>query len=162
MSSETILQEKKGFTLIEVMVTLLLVSIMLLALGAFSLSIMNNNIVSNERLAAVHLAEQAIETWQRDSNDSFPNIASDCSMTTATSAPGYPVQDTCTPATGIQISFTITASVASVKAPLATGSGLQTLSATTDHPNTPKVKLVTVAWTHNGKSKSIYLTHLTQ
>jgi type IV pilus assembly protein PilV len=162
MSSETIQREEKGFTLIEVLIALLLASIMLLALGAFSLSVMSNNIVSNERLTAVHLAEQAIETWQRDSNDYFPNIASDCSMTSATSAPSYPVQNTCKPATGTQVSFTITASVASVKAPLATGSGLQTLSATTDHPNTPKVKLVTVAWMHNGKSKSIYLTHLTE
>lgn len=161
MISHTDWQKERGFTLIEVLISMLIVSIILLALGAFSLSIMGSNVVSSERLTAVHLAEQTIEAWQRDSNDYFPSIASDCSMTTGTSAtpPSSPV--TCKPATGIQISFNITASVGSVEAPMPSGS-FQTLSATTDHPNTPKVKLVTVAWTHNGQSKSIYLTNLTQ
>jgi len=158
-------KSQRGFTLIEILIVLMLTAIALLALGTFSLSVMDSGTVSRERLTAVHLAEQVIEEWQHNSNDYFPNIASDCSMSAGTSAPTYPATFTCTPAAGVNVNFTIAASVAAAEAPLPDGTGnvsFAALSGTTAYTNTPVVKLVAVSWSHKGESRSIYLTHLTR
>ena len=156
---------QRGFTLIEILIVLMLTAIALLALGTFSLSVMDSGTESRERLTAVHLAEQVIEEWQHSSNDYLPSIASDCTMAAGTSAPSYPVTATCTPAVGVKVSFTVIASVAAANAPLPDGAGniaFSPLVGTTSFPNTPVVKLVTVNWSHKGQSESIYLTHLTR
>lgn len=159
------LAAQRGFTLIEVMVVLLLTSVALLALGAFSLTAMDSGTLARERMVAVHLAQEVIEQWQHNSNDYLPSIASNCTMTDGTSAPTYPATITCTPATGPGVAYTILASTSSAQAPLPDGAGgvaFAALAATTAHPNTPVVKLVKVSWNHKGVAKSIYLTHLTR
>lgn len=152
---------QQGFTLIEILIVLLLTSIAMLALGTFSLSVMDSSTGSRERLSAVHLAEQVIEEWQHNSNDYLPVIASDCSMSTATSAPSYPKTYTCKPTSGVKTTFTVQASVADAEAPRSDGSAFAAMTSQ-GFSNTPKVKLVTVSWGHKGKTKSIYLTHLTR
>ncbi len=160
--------QSSGFTLIEIMVALMVAAIGLLALGKFSLGVMDAESSSVERLTAVHLAEQVIEAWQQDSNDYFPNIAADCSIstgTTAMTAGSPPSSSPCTLTAGKKIKFEITATVAAVQAPLPDGAGnvaFGTLSSTTTHPNTPVVKKVQVSWIQKGQNPSIYLTHLTR
>jgi len=158
------LNSERGFTLIEILIVLMLTAIALLALGTFSLSVMDSSTGSRERLTAVHLGEQVIEEWQHSSNDYLPVIASDCSMSNAASIPTYPKTYTCTPATGVQVVFSVVASVFDARAPLPDGAGNVSFSAMSKQgfSNTPKLKLVTVSWSHKGKTKSIYLTHLTR
>jgi len=153
---------EQGFTLIEIMIVLVITMIGLLGLGSFSIYVMDAGAVSRERLVAVHLAEQVIEEWQRDSNDYLPTIAADCSLSSAAAAPTYPASSACIPAAGAQVSYTVVASVAAAQAPLSDGSAFQNMAATAAYPNTPQLKLVTVSWSHKGTSKSIYLTHLTR
>jgi len=159
---------QKGFSLIEILIVLLLTAIALLALGTFSLSVMDSGTVSRERLTAVHLAEQVIEEWQRNGSDELPTIGADCSMDASTSSlavvKGSPETQTCASTSGnATVNFTVVASVSDANAPLPSDlSNFQPMSGTTAFPITPMVKLVTVSWIHKGKSKSIYLTHLTR
>jgi prepilin-type N-terminal cleavage/methylation domain-containing protein len=107
-----------GFTLIEILIALVIVSVAILSLGGFAISIIDNGEMSRERLSAVHLAEQVLEFWQRDTNDYLPIIASDCALTTASSAPSYPVTVTCTPTSGVSIAYTVVASKTQASGPL--------------------------------------------
>jgi len=153
----------KGFTLIEILVTLVIVSVAVLSLGSFTVSMVGSGQVSQQRLAAVHMAEQALEYWQHDSNDYAPTVSStDCSMSAAASAPAYPVSVTCTPSSGASSSFTIISDQAQATGPLASNlSAFQNFSKQ-GYNNTPQTKVVTVSWTHRGKTHAVYLTHLSQ
>jgi len=149
-----------GFTLIEILITLVIVSVALLSLGSFALSIIDNGQMSRERLSAVHLAEQVIEFWQRDANDYLPTIASNCALTTASSAPSYPATTTCTPTSGVSTAYTIVASKTQASGPLPSDlSAFQSFTSAT-LTVTPVTKVVTVLWTHKGTSRSVFLTHL--
>jgi len=149
-----------GFTLIEVLVALVIVSVAILSLGSFTLSTVTSGQVSRERLTAVHLAEQVLEFWQHDANDYAPVISSTCALSTSGGAPNNPYTITCTPSSGISIAYTVVASSTQVTGPLA--SNLSTLQNFTKqgYNNTPLTKLVTVSWMNKGKTHSIYLTHL--
>jgi len=162
LSYHSALRGQQGFTLIEILIVLVLTAIALLALGTFSLAVMDSGTVSRERLNAVHLAEQVIEEWQHDSDDWLPVIASDCTMSAAGTAPSYPATFTCTFASGMNEAFTVEAKVAAARAPLPDASAYGDMSPTLTFINPPMVKLVTVSWSHKGKPKSIYLTHLTR
>jgi prepilin-type N-terminal cleavage/methylation domain-containing protein len=150
-----------GFTLIEILVALVIVSVALLSLGSFAISIIDNGQQSRERLSAVHLAGQVLEFWQQDTDDYMPAIASDCVLTTGTSVTPPSPDPTCTPASGVSIAYTVAASVAK-----ASGPRWQNLSTflpfdSAGLPLTPMIKLVTVSWQHKGAPHSVYLTHLT-
>ncbi len=147
-----------GFTLIEVLVALVIVSVAVLSLGSFTISTMSTGQVSRERLSAVHLAEQVMEFWQHDANDNAPVIGAGCVLSTGT--PGMPISVACTPTTGIGISYTIQAAEVQVSGPMpASLSSFQSFTKQ-GYNNTPQTKLVTVTWSNKGKSHSIYLTHL--
>lgn len=159
---------QRGFTLIEILIALVITSSALLALGSFSLSVMDSGTVSRERLMAVHLGEQVIEEWQLNSSDELPDIDSSCSMDASSASTavgiGTPITQTCGFTSGNAIvNFTVVASVADANAPLPSDlTDFQPMTGTLAFPNTPRVKLVTVRWTHKGVVKSIYLTHLTR
>lgn len=152
-----------GFTLIEILVTLMIVSVAVLSLGNFTIAMVGSGQVSQERLAAVHLAEQVLEYWQHDTNDYAPTIsATDCSMSKTSSTPTYPVSITCTPSVGISTHFTIKNNQVQATGPLP--GNLSTFQNFTKqvYKNTPQTKVVMVSWTHRGQTHSIYLTHLTE
>lgn len=150
-----------GFTLVEILVTLVIVSVAILSLGGFAISIIDNGQQSRERLSAVHLAEQVLEFWQQDADDYLPAIASNCALTTATSAPTYPASATCTPASGESIAYTVAASVVQASGPLPSNlAGFENFGSA-GLTLTPMIKLVTVSWQHRDTTHSIYLTHLT-
>ncbi len=150
--------ETTGFTLIEVLVALVIVSVAVLSLGSFTISTVSTGQVSRERLSAVHLAEQVLEFWQHDTNDNAPVIGAGCALTTGT--PTMPLSVACTPTTGIGISYTVQAAEVQVSGPLpASLSSFQNFTKQ-GFNNTPQTKLVTVTWSNKGKSHSIYLTHL--
>ncbi|WP_227819494.1 type IV pilus modification PilV family protein [Mariprofundus micogutta] len=153
-----------GFTLIEILVSLTIVSIAVLALGGFGVSSLSSGQVSRERLTAVHLAEQVLEHWQHDANDRAPLIATGtCALTDATSAPSYPVTTTCKPSTGVGIAFTIAVNETQATGPLSSNlSAYQTLTQPTGYLNSPMTRLVTVSWSNKGVSRSIYLTHIAE
>jgi prepilin-type N-terminal cleavage/methylation domain-containing protein len=149
-----------GFTLIEILIALVISSVIILSLGGFAVSIIDSGQLSRERLSAVHLAEQVLEFWQRDTNDYLPTITSDCTLTTASSAPSYPSSTTCTPVTGVSIAYTVVASETQASGPLPSNlSAFQTFTSS-GFTVTPMTKVVTVSWTHKGTSRSVFLTHL--
>ncbi|ATX78956.1 prepilin-type N-terminal cleavage/methylation domain-containing protein [Mariprofundus aestuarium] len=156
-------ESSAGFTLIEILVAFVVISVGALALGSFGLTTMSSGQTSRERLTAVHLAEQVLEHWQQDANDYAPTIAADCTMSAASAAPSYPTSDTCNPATGVGIAFTIAANTTNATGPLASNlTGMQNFTQPTGYLNTPMTKLVTVSWTRRGKSRTVYLTHLSK
>jgi len=150
--------KQTGFTLIEVLVALIIVSVAVLSLGSFTISTVSTGQVSRERLSAVHLAEQVLEFWQHDANDNAPVIGNGCALTTG--APNMPINVTCTPTTGIGISYTVQAAEVQVSGPLPASLSAFQNFAKQGYNNTPQTKLVTVSWSNKGKSHSIYLTHL--
>jgi len=172
---------ERGFTLIEILVALVIVSVGVLALGSFGVSSMSSGQTSRERLTAVHMAEQIIEAWQ--STDSLPILGTDYCQTatawstsTATSVAPCPTTDTittstatCAPTSGAKISYSITAKEARVcGAPAAGGNAMaffgttSVMGSTISNANPPKTKVVTVSWTRRGVTRSVYLTHLSR
>jgi len=171
-------KRERGFTLIEILIVLLMTAVALMALGTFSVAMMNSGSKSSERLKAVHLAEQVIEEWQNDANDYLPSIASDCTMSVGSAASnpsvGSSVTNTCAYASSPNLVYTIISEVADANAPLPSDlNNFQPMQATATYTNTPVVKLVKVQWNHKGDSPNcdgtigpirncIYLTHLTR
>jgi len=148
---------QRGFSLIEIMVTLVILAFGLLSLGMFNIAVVDDGEVARERTAAVHLAEQIMEQWQHSSTDSLPSLP--CKGSTVTLSPG--TTSTCTPVQGVAIPFSITPAVMSAKAPLPNGGGNISMKNLTGTP-TPVEKLLTVNWLHKGINHSIYLTHITR
>jgi len=171
-----------GFTLIEILVALVIVSIGVLAIGSFGISSMSVGQTSRERLTAVHLAEQIIEAWQ--STDALPTLNTDYCQTavawtaaTSTSTAPCPTTDTVTTSTascitqsGSKITYSISAKESRVcGAPAAGGVSLAFFGTTSVIPgatianaNPPETKVVTVSWTRRGQTRSVYLTHLSR
>lgn len=173
--------EETGFTLIEILIALVIVSVGILALGNFGVASMSSGQTSRERLTAVHLAEQIIESWQ--STDVLPTLdttycqsASAWSSSTATSVAPCPTTDTittstasCSPLSGAKISYAITTKESRVcGAPAAGGNAMaffgttSAMGSTIANANPPKTKVVTVSWTRRGVTRSVYLTHLSR
>jgi len=157
---------QRGFTLIEILIVLLMTAVALMALGTFSVAMMDSGTKSRERLLAVHLAEQVIEQWQVDKVNDFPPAVDGACVVTAGSSSTLPTPQTCTP--GAQTQFTVTMTRTQAQAPLPTNprndgsnSGSFSIRNMIGSP-TPYVKVVTVSWTHKGDIFSIYLTHLTR
>lgn len=156
----------RGFTLVEVLVTLVIVSVAVLSLGGFSLNIIGSGQVDRERLTAVHLAEQAIEYWQHDANDYAPKISSACVLSKGVA--GTIFSANCTPTSGVSISYTINMDKLTATAPLPTkpnGNGTNKgLFAVRNMIGSaaakPMIKAVMVTWSHKGKSRSVYLTSM--
>jgi len=164
-----------GFTLIEILVTLTIVSVAVLSLGKFTISMMNSGQVSRERLTGVHLAEQILEFWQQDTNDFSPAIATNCNLSAATTAPTYPVIATCTPAListpsgtnialGVRIPFTIKLKQTQARGPLPLPASQPVFNDFTKQgmTNMPQIKVVTITWSRQGKTHSVYLTHISE
>jgi len=171
---------EKGFTLIETMVTLLILVIGILALESFYISVVDRQQTARERLIAVHLAEEVIEFWQQDANDYLPNIDGSCFLTTRIAATAYPVSVTCTPP-ALPIAYTIWSNTTQAQAPLPTnpnqgGSPLaapnpgsfsirnmQPVVTAAGTSVTPALKAVRISWLHKGKAETpIVLTHISR
>ena len=167
------MHSERGFTLIEILVALVIVSVGVLALGGFGISVMGSGQVSRERLTAVHLAEQVLEFWQNDANDRPPDITvGTCGLTVLGADPAYPVTIACTPDAGIGISYTISVNRSVAQAPLPSapnnsfvaipnnnaGSSVRNMVGTI----TPWSKVETVTWSNKGNSRSVFLTHMTK
>jgi len=151
--------EMVGFTLIEVLVALVIVSVAVLSLGSFTISTMSTGQVSRERISAVHLAEQVVEFWQHDLKDFVPAVSSSCGLTKGTSA-ANPLHVVCTPTSGVGISYTIDAVSTQLSGPMAANLSIFKNFTKQGYSNTPYTKLVTVSWSNKGKSHSVYLKHL--
>ncbi len=166
-SSCAIHSAEPGFTLIEIMVTLVIISVGLLALGLFTVVTIDQGEVSRERLSAVHLAERVIEGWQHNANDQPQSV--DCTggggPVTVTPVVGTSVN--CTPVSGVAIPYSIKLTTSRARAPLAQGNparsiafGSLTWQGTATSTNA-YVKVVKVTWAHKGKPHSVFLTHIT-
>jgi len=156
-------RQPRGFTLVEVLVSLVIVSVAILALGGFAVGVMGSGQVSRERLTAVHLAEQVMEYWRHDSivsvtNDYAPLLDADCVLSPATSAPSYPVSTTCRPLSGARIEYTVARNQTAVNGPRLTD--LNVFQPFSGAP-TPMNDIVSVSWTHKGTARTVTLTHIT-
>jgi len=167
-------QISRGFSLIEAMVTMLIVSVGMLALGSFYMSSIRSEGVSQQRLAAVHLAEQIIEEWQHN-NDTLPTP--NCQV--AGVAAGQLVLNTatasCVPNDGVPVPFDILIDETDAEAPIPNGNPRYITDGGTaggppimgkllrDTGAKVKVRKVKVSWTNAaGQVKHILLTHITR
>ena len=173
------IDDTQGFTLIETMVTLLIVSVGMLALGAFYIALIGSESDAQKRLAAVHMAEQLIEDWQK--TDVLPNA--ECALTQAYN--GQPVGATsvplligntmsCKTTAGPDFIFDILLQEQPAKAPVppnhpnnpnATGPNNSVFGVLLTNPtvagSTPvKVRSVKISWNHKGQPKFVILTNI--
>lgn len=170
-SSYAIHSVEPGFTLIEIMVTLVIISVGLLALGLFTVVTIDQGEVSRERLSAVHLAERVIEGWQHDVNDQPQPVVCTGGGGPVTVTPVVGTSVNCTPVSGVAISYTIKLTTSQATAPLPPGApgnpgpsiafGPLTWQGTATPTNKVYVKVVKVTWKHKGKQHSVFLTHIT-
>jgi len=161
----------RGFGLVEVMVAMLVSMVALLALGAFTLAMIDQGEIARERIAAVHLAESLLEVWQADANDYVPSVQSDCSTSVRQSAPSYPVSASCQSSL-VHVTFTIQADEQALSAPMpGTTPSMGTLSGVAALTLVPKVKVVKVSWYHKktgnaakdaARLHSVFLLHVTE
>jgi len=180
------MMKQKGFTLVEVLVALVVISVGMLALGAFYTSMIKQESIAQERIEAVHMAEQLIEDWERTNKPPTPN----CTVPNGTVKPlivGTQLQG-CTVdiGKGVPVSFDILINEQPAKAPLpvshpnnpntitpvinSSGVDVYTMLQKTDVygnviQNSPPVMVrsVTVSWTHGTKKPhSVLLTHITR
>jgi len=163
---------EKGFSLIEAMVTMLIVSVGMLALGSFYMSSIRSEGASQQRLAAVHLAEQIIEDWQHTTTNTLPTP--NCKV--AGAAAGQLALNTtitsCVPNDGVPVPFDILIEEADAKAPITNSHALYAGAAggppmmgslLRDTGTNVKVRKVKVSWTNaGGQAKHILLTHITR
>lgn len=56
-------KREKGFTLVETLVAMVIVSVTLLAMGLLTTSVMRSDTTAKQRTVAMQVAEQALETW---------------------------------------------------------------------------------------------------
>lgn len=147
-----------GFTLIEILIALIIVSVALMSLGSFAISIIDSGQQSRERLSAVHLAEQVLEFWQHDKKDFAPSIDSNCVLVSGTSTSA---SATCTPTTGVSMTYTVVASSTWAKGPLPSNLSKFQRFESKGLTLKPMTKVVTVSWSHKGAARSVFLTHLT-
>ncbi|MDX8405288.1 MAG: prepilin-type N-terminal cleavage/methylation domain-containing protein [Mariprofundus sp.] len=153
-------RHESGFTLIEILITLFIVTVGILALSRFTVAIMGSGQVASERMTAVHLAEQVLEFWQHAANDRPPKIkATDCSLTAGGSAPSTTI---CKSAMGVKANYSIVIKETQATGPLPVSLTTMNLFTKQTKPNTPKTKLVQVKWTQKGVSHQIYLTHISR
>ncbi len=145
------MKREAGFTLIEGMIALIVISIGLLALGSFTISVLRADANARARILATHIAEQMLEEWAATSDLATYGLS-------APSA-GSSVTGTYTPA-DINVTYTLTAEASSMIAPIPDGAGSVNNQALTGTP-TPIEKKVTIAWDNGGVTYSIYLTHAT-
>jgi len=139
------IRNKQGFTLIEILVTLVIVSVAVLSLGGFTLSMVASGQVSRERLTAVHIAEQVLEFWQHDPADRPPSIATaTCELSQRAANPtSYPVIVNCAPNVGAGNSYKIKMSATPAQAPLPTDPNLNAyLNWPTKNPNGTNQKIL--------------------
>ena len=169
----------QGFTLIETMVTLLIVSVGMLALGSFYVALIGSESDAQKRLAAVHMAEQLIEDWQK--NNALPNA--ECALTQAYN--GQPVGATsvplligntmsCKTTAGPDFIFDILLQEQPAKAPLppnhpnnpnAAGPNQSVMGELLINPAvaggaTVNVRSVKISWNHKGQPKFVILTSI--
>jgi len=160
-------RHERGFTLIEILITLFIVTVGILALSRFTVAIMGSGQVASERMTAVHLAEQVLEFWQHDTNDLPPKIApKGCVLTAGGSAPSTTV---CKSAMGVKSNYTIYVNELPATGPLKDttwgGFGRGTFRGAAPPFKTkplPKTQLVRVTWIQKGVSHQIYLTHISR
>jgi len=171
----------KGFTLIETMVTLVILAVGMLALETLYISVIDSQQVAQERLIAVHLAEQVLEDWQYNAKDYVPNISGACVLSTRTSKPTYPLSVPCTPST-LAVQYTIWSDTSPAQAPLPTNPNDGRAPLLSPNPGSfsirdmkqvvtpagvisamPMLKVVKVSWKHKGKTQQpVVLTHISR
>jgi len=127
---------KQGFTLVEILVTLVIVSVGMLALGSFYTSMISQESIAQERITAVHMAEQLMEDWSASNTPPTPTCKVNGATPTLIVNTG--TQNTKTPncvaSVGVPIAYTILLREKAAKAPLPVS-----------HPNTPPNIVQTIA-----------------
>ncbi|MDQ6974978.1 MAG: prepilin-type N-terminal cleavage/methylation domain-containing protein [Mariprofundaceae bacterium] len=162
--------KQSGFTLVEVMVAMVIVVVGVLALQSFYAGIIRSEQLSQERITAVHMAEQIIEEWQQRSAPPNPSVnplpTVNCATNPATTLT-LGAATACTSSSGAATTFSITPTEARSQAPLPPNhannntTGIIWGDMADIGGVTPNIRTVTVSWNYKGATKSIMLTHLT-
>ena len=71
-----------GFTLVEALVATVIISVSLLAMGAFTLAVMRSDNTAKQRTVGMHVAEQALEKWYSDNVAPSPTATVSVNTTT--------------------------------------------------------------------------------
>ena len=163
------MKSEQGFTLIEAMITLVIISVGLLALGSLTVSVMRSDANAKARTMATHLAEQMLEEWSATGALAtfgvvMPATPTDVATMNTSAAALYTSTD-------INVTYTLTASVSRMVADIPGGtsnstvppgpSGAATAGMLNSDATTPVEKKVTVSWSNGGQTYTVYLTHAT-
>lgn len=145
----------RGFTLVEVLVSLVIISVGMLALGAFTLSVLASDNLSRQRTVATGLAEQELDRWFSGVTPASLGFASMAGCPSVSSP--YVPKPGCWgwPKTINNTVFKLQ----SFDATPSTGIWTQaaTLSGATATPG--EIRAVTVYWQNKGKQYSVTVTH---
>jgi len=172
--------KQRGFTLVEILVALVIISVGMLALGSFYTSMIQQESVAQERIEAVNMAEQLIEDWERTNTPPTPNCTAAQPLVVGTQLKG------CTVAVGqgVPVSFDILINERAAQAPLpvshpnnpsmvvtdSSGVGMYPMLQQADVygnviQNSPPVMVrsVKISWIHGTqKPQPVLLTHITR
>ncbi len=170
---------ERGFSLIEGLVTMLIVTVGMLALGSFYLAAIKSESRAQERVAATHFAEQILENWQvmTTTGNFTPAVTPDCQIAGVAAGPlaiGVTLQD-CIPNAGFPIPFDILIQESNVVAPIPNshllhsnpGVGAPEMNNLLTDPTVSgsprvKVRVVRVSWTESNVVRDVVLTHITR
>ena len=124
----------RGFTLVECMVTIVIVTAVVGAIGTFTTQVLRSDNQAKVRTIATHIAEQLIEEWSATNDITSFNF-------TAAPAVGGTSSVTYTPASPVvPVTFTITASRKYGTAPTSDGSGSSSFD------NGFELRVITLSW----------------
>lgn len=134
---------EQGFTLIEIMVAMLIASVTLLGLGAFTIAVLSQDNVARQRAVATHLGEQMVDEWMGTTQLPAPFGAQPVDPTTdGTPGPAVVVVQPASPNT-LNTAYTLSATV-------------NTLALN----GAPQQLALTVSWTNKGINHQIILTSM--
>lgn len=122
---------QRGFTLIELMVTMLIASVAMLAIASLMIQVISSDSVAIQRSVATHIAEQQLENWYNGTTPTSNTVVTIDNVDYRLNNPDE---------TGAN----------------ASGVWINTLAGST----TGQVRAVTVYWQHKGRTHSVTATHM--
>ena len=139
------INQDKGFTLLEILIAMLILTVAILSLVSVTVMVIKGNSLNKMRNTATTLAKDQMEAVKNQAQTNFDNIVN-LTETSITGFPGYERQQTVTTITGNSF---CTGSAAPL--PCCTGSGAGTC------PDKQKNINIEVRWQWQGVTRSVTL-----